>query len=821
VSTVATVFVVDDDQAVRASIVLLFKSQAIAVEAYATAEEFLESYQAERPGCLVLDIRMPGMSGLELQQALAEKQIRIPTIFITGHGGVPLSVRAIKAGAFDFIEKPFDNELLLGRVRQAIAWDQRYRQELARSVTDATRAYAESIVDTVQGPLLVLDEQLNIISANRSFHDVFLVSAESGDKQHFADFSRQLWRVSTLRERIRAVISNNSELRDFEIDCDFLKVGKKSLSLNARRLQQQGDQPQCILLAMEDISERKQVQASLFEEKERAQVTLRCIGEAVITTDANGIVEYLNPIAERLTGWSEDEACGQPIDKIYKIIDEGSREPIDGLVSHCLQQGRTISQERDIVIINHNGQEFAIEDTVAPMRGSQGELLGAVIVFKDVTKQRRMTKELVHHAGHDALTGLVNRREFVKRLERVVATSKSSAKQHVLCFIDLDQFKLVNDSVGHAAGDELLRQVAGLFLENVRERDTLARLGGDEFGLLLDNCPLEKGLVIAEAIVAELRDFRFVWQGRPFQIGVSIGLIPITDAVDSTASILSQADQACYSAKALGRNQVHVYQQDGGEPARQHGEIMHATTLSSAIDQQRLLLYDQPLLSLATGRQDVPHHELLVRLLDVEGAIVLAGAFIPAAERFGLMVAIDRWVIQTAFKHYSEIFAATPNTEITINLSANSLNDESLLEFVHQRFSGATIPPQQVCFELTESAVIQNLNQARRFIVELKKLGCRFSLDDFGSGVSSFTLLKKLPLDYIKINGSLVLGMLNDPADHSVVEAINKIGHSMGVRTIAKWVESDAIIERLAEIGVDYAQGYAVRPPGLLEDACA
>ena len=433
-----------------------------------------------------------------------------------------------------------------------------------------------------------------------------------------------------------------------------------------------------------------------------------------------------------------------------------------------------------------------------------------------------MTKELIHHAGHDALTGLVNRREFVKRLERAVATSKSPATQHVLCFIDLDQFKIVNDSVGHAAGDELLRQVASLFLEKVRDRDTLARLGGDEFGLLLDNCPLEKGLVIAETIVGELRDYRFVWQGQPFQIGVSLGLVPIADKkIDSAAAILSQADQACYSAKAQGRNRVYVYQQEGGDSAHQHGEIMRAASLTSAMDQQRLLLYDQPMLSLVAGRKDVPHHELLVRLMDVKGGIVLPGAFIPAAERFGLMVAIDHWVVHTAFKHYSELFAAMPDTEITINLSANSLNDELLLEFVRQQFVDSAMPPQQVCFELTETAVIQNLKQASRFIAELKKQGCRVSLDDFGSGVSSFSHLKKLPVDYLKINGSFVRGMLDNPVDHSVVEAINNIGHSMGIRTVAKWVENNAVTERLADIGVDYAQGYAIRPPGLLEEVSA
>jgi len=816
-----TVFVVDDDQAVRASIALLLKSHDLATQAYASAEAFLQDYQGDHPGCLVLDIRMPDMSGLELQQRLAEKKIRIPIIFITGHGDLPLSVQAIKAGALDFIEKPFDDTLLLERVHQAIGWDVHCRQTVTRQVANITQTYAESIVDTVREPMLVLDDQLNILSANRSFFGVFQVAAENGDKQGFVGFLQQLWGIAGLRERINAIILNNSELRDFEINCDFPKVGGKSLLLNARRLHQRDDQNQYILLAMEDISECKQALNSLFEEKERAQVMLRSIGEAVIATDASGVVEYLNPIAEHLTGWCEAEAVGQPIDKIFKIIDGGRHNRSDNLVARCLQQDCPFSQEQDIVIISRDGQEYVVEETVAPLRGSQGKLLGVVIVFRDVTQQRHVTKELAHYAGHDSLTGLVNRREFMQRLERTVMTSKSAATQHVLCFIDLDQFKIVNDSVGHVAGDELLRQIAALFLEKVRDRDTLARLGGDEFALLLNNCPLEKGMLIAESIIAELRDFYFVWEGQSFQIGASIGLVLITDEAESAAEILSQADQACYSAKAAGRNRVYVFQVKGNGLTRQHGEIINATSLSSAIVQQRLLLYDQPMISLVADRKDVPHHELLLRLIDVGGDIILPGAFIPAAERFGLMAAIDRWVIHTAFKHYSAVFSATPDTEITINLSVNSLNDESLVDFVRQQFADSSIPPQRVCFELTETVAIQNLNQVKRFIGEMKKVGCLLSLDDFGSALSSFSLIKKLPVNYLKINGSLVLGMLNDPVDHSLVEAINTIAHNKGIRTIAKWVERDAITERLADIGVDYAQGYAVRPPGLLEQADA
>jgi len=691
-----TVFIVDDDQAVRNSLVFLFESEEIAVEAYSTANDFLAGYQTDHPGCLVLDIKMPGMSGLELQQTLVERQIKIPTIFITGHGDVPMSVRAIKAGALDFIEKPIDSALLLSHVREAIVCDLSRREE--------------------------------------------------------------------------------------------------------------------------EISAAKQTQTALFDGKERAQMTLHSIGDAVITTDANGAVVYLNPIAERLTGWIESEARDRPIEQVFNIINEDSREPIENLVSRCLQYetAAAVCIEQLSVLIGRHGQELAVEDTITPIRGDQGELLGTVIVFRDVTQQRRTIQALAHDAVHDPLTGLVNRREFEKRLEHSVAGSKAQGTQHALCYIDLDQFKLVNDTAGHAAGDELLRQVASLFMEQVRERDTLARLGGDEFALLLANCPLDKAYEIAEALVAELRDYRFVWQGQPYKISASIGLFAITGTAESALECLSQADAACYSAKELGRNRVHVYQLTNADQIHRQKGSMSTADLSRLLEQQRFLLYSQPIVSLVSGG-GIAHHELLVRLLDAEGEVVMPGAFVSLAERHGLMAGVDRWVIHAAFQGYREIFPGAATTKISINLSSNSFNDDSLLDFVRQQFSESAIPPEQVCFEFTETVAIQHLNQVGRFISGLKKLGCHFTLDNFSSDISSFSYLKKLPVDYVKINGRLVQNMLNSPVDFAMVEAINKIGHTMGVRTIAEWVESDALVSRLTDLGIDYAQGFAIHSPRPLE----
>jgi len=439
--------------------------------------------------------------------------------------------------------------------------------------------------------------------------------------------------------------------------------------------------------------------------------------------------------------------------------------------------------------------------------------LGVVIIFKDVTERRQKTKELAHRATHDPLTGLVNRHEFERRLQRTITSSRATATQHILCYIDLDKFKTVNDTAGHAAGDELLRQIVTLFMGKVRDRDTIARLGGDEFGLLLDNCPLQKAYEITSELVAEIRDYHFAWNNQPFQIGASIGLSTITSTTQCCAEILHQADTACYIAKHQGGNQVQIYQ-EGIEPvAQHHSQTMHAATLTNALEQDHLLLYRQPIISLSSGDEALPRHELLVRLVDAEGKIILPGIFIPVAERHGLMAAIDRWVIHTAFQHYSALHTETNTAGIAINLSGNSLNDDSLPEFIRQQFTESALPPEQIGFEVTEAAVLQNLKQACHFAKTMKDEGCHFTLDRFGSGISSFNYLKKLPADYIKIEGGFVCGMLQNTVDHAMVEAINHIGHSMGIYTIAEWAESNAVIQRLTELGVDYAQGYALSSP--------
>jgi diguanylate cyclase (GGDEF)-like protein/PAS domain S-box-containing protein len=566
-----------------------------------------------------------------------------------------------------------------------------------------------------------------------------------------------------------------------------------------------------------DITERKRAEEALFEAKERAQVTLHSIGDAVITTDAHAVVDYLNPVAEALTSWTMAEAQGRPLSEVFRIVNEQSRQPAPDPVARCLQEGKIVGLANHSVLIGRHGQEYHVDDSAAPIHGRDGQVLGAVLVFHDVTETRQLARQLEYDATHDALTGLTNRAEFERRLERALASAQQYGARHALCYLDLDQFKLVNDTAGHVAGDELLKQINTILTGIFRERDTLARIGGDEFALLLDNCPLDRAQVIAQVVVSAIRDHRFQWAGRTYQIGVSIGLVPITAEVQDTAQLLTQADVACYIAKELGRNRVQLYQHEDSETALRHGEILGAAGLRDALEQGQFRLHYQPIVPLAAPDPRPVRYEALLRVAsksspDEPSELVLPAAFIPAAERYGLMGAIDRWVIQAAFRGYAAGIGKT-GAMIAINLSGNSLSDETLLDFIEAQFAEHGFPPERVCFEITETAAIQNLRRATELMAALKRRGSQFALDDFGSGLSSFHYLKTLPVDYLKIDGSFVKDMTDHASDRALVAAINQMSHTLGIQTVAEYAHSQGIVERLRELGVDYAQGYFFGQP--------
>jgi diguanylate cyclase (GGDEF)-like protein/PAS domain S-box-containing protein len=566
----------------------------------------------------------------------------------------------------------------------------------------------------------------------------------------------------------------------------------------------------------ERTAQLAQTNDNLRTEKELFRVTLASIGDAVITTDATAHVTYLNRVAEQLTGWDDRSATGRPLREIFRIVDEITREPAPDFVDRCLRGDDLTGPGNRSVMICRDQSERYIDVSVASIRNRDGASFGVVLVFRDVTEERELAKQLAHQASHDRLTGLVNRHEFERRLSHLLDTASAQAP-HALLYLDLDQFKIVNDTCGHAAGDDLLRQISALLRTKLRARDTLARLGGDEFGVLLEHCATTEAERVANNLREVLEGFRFRWNDKGFTIGVSIGLVPITHAGETLADVFSAADSSCYAAKEKGRNRVHIYRLDDTVLAQRHGEMRWIPRIQQALADGRFRLYFQPIVPLASKGRNGIHGEILLRMLDEAGRLVLPGAFLPAAERYGLMLALDRWVVKTSLEALSAMSNGKGDLAFAINVSGQSLCAADFLDYVTEQIAATRVSPHRLCFEITETSAISELAHAIRFIETLKARGCKFALDDFGTGLSSFSYLKALPVDYLKIDGGFVKAIATDAIDEAMVEAVHHIGHIMGITTVAEWVESQAIRQKLGQIGVDYGQGYALGYPRPLE----
>ena len=564
-----------------------------------------------------------------------------------------------------------------------------------------------------------------------------------------------------------------------------------------------------------DITERKQAEQALARAEELARVTLQSIGDGVITTDADGRVTALNPIAERLTGWRQADALGQPVDAVFCLVHEDTRQPVDSPLLRCLAQDHAIDLSDTSTLLHRDGIDYHVEDSAAPIHLPDGTLAGAVIVFRDVTDTRRLTAEISHQARHDPLTGLPNRREFESRLGDLLEQARHSDAVHALCYVDLDQFKVVNDGCGHAAGDQLLVELATLLMQHIRRGDTLARLGGDEFGLLLADCPPDKASQIADDLLALIGDFRFRWGERGFTVGASMGLVPVSASAASAAELMTEADLACYTAKDLGRNRIHLFRPGDADLARRRSEMQWATELRDALDEQRLLLYVQPICALG-GADGLPWHEVLLRLRHRDGRIVLPGAFLPAAERFGLMPLIDGYVLGQAIRHLLAPGRAG-GARLSVNLSGRSLEDPGVMTVIESYFADPRHRADRLCLELTESTAVTYLGRTREFIGRLRGAGCQFALDDFGTGVSSFAYLKHLPVDYLKLDGSFVRDITREPIDRAMVEAIHRLSTIMGIETIAEFVEDEPTLQMLQSIGIDHGQGFLLGRPTPIE----
>lgn len=565
-----------------------------------------------------------------------------------------------------------------------------------------------------------------------------------------------------------------------------------------------------------DITDHRELADALSEEKERLRVTLQSIGDSVISTDAQCRVTFMNPTAEQMTGWSAAEAAGRPLDEVFRIVDENTGKPIQDPVKTCLAQMRPFYLNDGAVLLCKDGEKRNIRDSAAPVCTAGGEVIGAVLVFQDVTRARVLQHALEHSASHDSLTGLRNRSAFERTLHEVSVRARQERQQHILCFIDLDRFKIVNDTAGHAAGDVLLREVANLLRRFCPRDDIAARLGGDEFALLLRNCDIERGERIAQLFLRSLTSLRFNWDGRSYQIGASIGLTQIGLGSPRPDEWMSQADIACYTAKTAGRNRISIYEDADGAAHRIHHEVRVAAGIRNAIDTHRFRLFAQEIRSL-TGPAETRHFEILLRMLDDNGNLVQPADFIPASERYDLMGEMDRWVLRTVFQTYGPYLHATPDLEIAVNLSAHSLNDPFLWPFLQEQFESSDFSPARLHFEITETAVINNLSAAKQLLANARAAGCGVVLDDFGAGLSSFTYLREFPFSGLKIDGGFIRRMTQSEIDRAIVESINAIGHRLGAITVAEQVEDEATLDLARAIGIDQAQGFAIARPQPLD----
>lgn len=591
------------------------------------------------------------------------------------------------------------------------------------------------------------------------------------------------------------------------------------VTLNAHHREGSQDRHEGFEGIARDTTEERNSKEALFQEKELWRVTLESIVDGVITTDIKGQVSFLNPIAEKMTGWSNELAQTKPLPDVMNLRDESGEKPVTIPMQEWLEKGRQAKLSDPALLIQRgHGSEAAIELSGSPIRDSQAEIIGSVMVFHDVTKLRALAMQLAYQATHDPLTGLINRVEFDARVEQAIHSANQNEKQHSLFYIDLDEFKIVNDTCGHPTGDELLIQVTRLLRGCLREADVLARLGGDEFGVLLLGCPLDKAETIAENLRKTVQDFRFRTEGNEFRIGTSIGVVPILDSKTPLTELMKAADSACYVAKEQGRNRIHVSRPDDKAIAAHHGQMQWMQRIQRAVEEDAFVLYSQPIVAIEGQLTQRRHAELLLRMVENKGTeqekIIPPSAFLPAAERYHLMPMIDRWVLDKALRMLASGSSDIRHlTTCSLNLSGQSLSDLKLYDYILRLLEETKVNPKRICFEITESAVIANMEVARQFVKGLRKIGCRFALDDFGSGLSTFDYLKQLEVDYVKLDGSLVRDVATSRVSQAMVHAVNYVAHVMGMKTIAEFVESEQIMQALGKLSVDYAQGYAIGKP--------
>ncbi len=633
--------------------------------------------------------------------------------------------------------------------------------------------------------------------------------------REIADLVKPAYRALFRKTVAKRLAGENAPRR---IEIQLINGNQTGLWVEAQSSNIEFHGKRAILTVARDVSHRKSLEVSLSRSKRQAQYTLESISEGVITTDNDGRIDYMNLAAEALIGTNRDDAAGHRVGELFTLVDDADRRPLGDPVERCLAMRRRVNMGRHAVMVSGDGEhEHSVEITASPVRGPSNSISGTVVVFHDVSELRGLTRKMSYQATHDPLTGLINRREFERRLDEAMDTAHAEEAVHIVFYMDLDRFKAVNDSCGHLAGDNMLREVAALIKEQVRDSDFVGRLGGDEFGALLIGCPIEKARQIATDICNAVADYRFVWKDKIFNIGISIGLVEISHASGTMQDVMSAADSACYMAKQQGRGQVHVYSARDEAVARERGDIQWLRQLQTALHEDRFELAVQPIIAMSGKADSGPSVEVLIRLNAGQNRATNSAEFLRPAERYQMMPQIDRWVINASLAAVSSGEIRLPaNRSCAINLSSQTLGDEAFLGFVVDSLDRSGVAPSSICFEVTEAAILSNVQHAQRFIEVLHGIGCDFSLDDFGSGLGSFSSLKHLPIDYLKIDGTYTRNLRSDLVNQEMVAAMIKLARTMQFRVVAEQVEHQEDFDWLRDIGVDFVQGYFVERPSLL-----
>ena len=664
-------------------------------------------------------------------------------------------------------------------------------------------------------PEIVLLHDERILLANDSAAALLGLTPEQLEGREVADLVKPAYRALFRKSVAKRLAGENAPER---LEIQLINGQEQGLWVEAQSSSIEYRGSQAILTIARDVSYRKSLEVSLSRSKRQAQYTLESIAEGVITTDNEGRIDYMNRAAEVMTRSERGASTGHKIGELFSLIDESDRRPLGDPVERCLSMRRRVNMGRRALLVSRDGeQEHSVELTASPIRGPGNSISGTVVVLHDVSEIRGLTRQMSYQATHDALTGLVNRREFERRVEEAMDSARTEDAVHILFYMDLDRFKAVNDSCGHQAGDSMLREVAGLIKAQVRDSDFVGRLGGDEFGTLLVGCPIDKARQIAADICSAVADYRFVWKDKIFNIGISIGVVEIGHAAASLADLMSAADSACYVAKQRGRGQVHVYSARDEAIARERGDIKWLRQIQAALHDNRFELAMQPIIATGTADETGPAVEVLLRMPDEHGQSANSAEFLRPAERYQMMPQIDRWVVNATLSAITagEIKLAGKRS-CSINISGQTLGDEGFLSFVVDALDHSGVAPASICFEVTESTISTNLQQAQRFIEVLHGIGCEFALDDFGNGLGAFSSLKALPVDYLKIDGIYTRNLTTDQVNQEMVAAMIKLARTLEFRVIAEQVEHQEDFDWLRDHGVDFVQGNFIEPPATL-----